>query len=77
MCHVGYFHYFDGKPILDRIRIIYNKFPKIPLPQQLGDDDDMQQLSEALGAAKTRVDGCSQFLKAAIRFDFFNFLIVL
>lgn len=35
----------------------------------MGDDEDMQQLSEAIGAAKIRVDGCSSFLKAAIRFD--------
>lgn len=43
------------------------KFPQIPVPQHLGDDEDMQQISEALGAAKTRVDGCSSFLKAAIK----------
>uniref|UniRef100_A0A803P238 Golgi to ER traffic protein 4 homolog n=1 Tax=Cannabis sativa TaxID=3483 RepID=A0A803P238_CANSA len=54
---------------LDRVRKIYNKFPQIPVPQHLADDDDVQQLSEALGAAKTRVDGCSSFLKAAIRWS--------
>ncbi|KAF4389157.1 hypothetical protein F8388_026886, partial [Cannabis sativa] len=42
---------------------------QIPVPQHLADDDDVQQLSEALGAAKTRVDGCSSFLKAAIRWS--------
>ncbi|KAF4393601.1 hypothetical protein F8388_023405 [Cannabis sativa] len=45
------------------------KLKKIPVPQHLADDDDVQQLSEALGAAKTRVDGCSSFLKAAIRWS--------
>ncbi|KAF8402572.1 hypothetical protein HHK36_010658 [Tetracentron sinense] len=54
---------------LDRVRKIYKKFPQISVPQHLGDDDDMQQLSEALGAAKTRVEGCSSFLKAAIRWS--------
>uniref|UniRef100_A0A5B6Z3N5 Golgi to ER traffic protein 4 n=1 Tax=Davidia involucrata TaxID=16924 RepID=A0A5B6Z3N5_DAVIN len=35
----------------------------------MGADDDMQQLSEALGAAKIRVEGCSSFLKAAIKWS--------
>ncbi|CAL5321679.1 unnamed protein product [Camellia sinensis] len=42
---------------LDRVRKIYEKFPRIPLPQhlELGDDDDsMEKFSEAFGAAKTR-----------------------
>ncbi|KAF9676723.1 hypothetical protein SADUNF_Sadunf08G0032600 [Salix dunnii] len=52
---------------LDRIRKIYKAFPQIPLPQDLGEDDDMQQLNEALGAAKTRVECCMSFLKAAIK----------
>lgn len=30
----------------------------------------MQQLHEALGAAKTRVESCSSFLRAAIKLDF-------
>uniref|UniRef100_A0A5B6Z0W9 Golgi to ER traffic protein 4 n=1 Tax=Davidia involucrata TaxID=16924 RepID=A0A5B6Z0W9_DAVIN len=56
---------------LDRVRKIYKKFPRIPVPQHLdmGADDDMQQLSEALGAAKIRVEGCSSFLKAAIKWS--------
>ncbi|XP_043712751.1 protein GET4 [Telopea speciosissima] len=57
---------------LDRVRSIYKKFPQISVPQHLQhleDDDDMQQLSHALGAAKTRVEGCSSFLKAAIRWS--------
>ncbi|XP_057476825.1 protein GET4-like [Actinidia eriantha] len=56
---------------LDRVRKIYKKFPRIPVPQHLdlAADDDMQKLHEALGAAKTRVDGCSSFLKAAIKWS--------
>lgn len=52
---------------LDRIRKIYKTFPQIPLPQDLGEDDDMQQLNEALGAAKIHVDCCLSFLRAAIK----------
>ncbi|KAG6763580.1 hypothetical protein POTOM_031006 [Populus tomentosa] len=55
--------------VLDRIRKIYKTFPQIPLPQDLGEDDDMQQLNEALGAAKTRVECCLSFLKAAIKWS--------
>ncbi|GMG99376.1 hypothetical protein Nepgr_001216 [Nepenthes gracilis] len=55
--------------MLDRLRKIYEAFPRIAIPQHLDDDDDMQKLSEALGAAKTRVEGCSSFLKAAIRWS--------
>ncbi|XP_052199284.1 protein GET4 isoform X2 [Diospyros lotus] len=55
---------------LDRVRKIYKKFPQIPAPQRLGDDDDeMQKLSEALAAAKTRVESCSSFLKSAIKWS--------
>ncbi|KAL5569256.1 hypothetical protein UlMin_025831 [Ulmus minor] len=54
---------------LDRVRKIYEKFPRILVPQHLEDDEDMQKISEALGAAKTRVDGCSSFLKAAIKWS--------
>ncbi|KAL7184661.1 hypothetical protein ACSBR2_026748 [Camellia fascicularis] len=57
---------------LDRVRKIYEKFPRIPLPQhlELGDDDDsMEKFSEAFGAAKTRVEGCSAFLKSAIKWS--------
>ncbi|XP_059628257.1 protein GET4 [Cornus florida] len=56
---------------LDRVRKIFKKFPRIPVPQHLGlgDDDDMQKLSEALGAANIRVDCCSSFLKAAIKWS--------
>ena len=58
---------YDKMSMLDRVRKIYKMFPRIPLPQHLPDDDEMQQISEALGAAKIRVEGCSSFLKAAIR----------
>ncbi|XP_047964541.1 protein GET4 isoform X1 [Salvia hispanica] len=56
---------------LDRIRQIYKKFPRISVPQNLdlADDADMQQLTEALGAAKTRAEGCSSFLRAAIKWS--------
>ncbi|KAB1212216.1 hypothetical protein CJ030_MR5G024984 [Morella rubra] len=54
---------------LDRVRKIYEAFPQIPLPQHLPDDDEMQQISETLGAAKMRVEGCSSFLKAAIKWS--------
>ncbi|KAL4621369.1 hypothetical protein ACB092_06G222600 [Castanea dentata] len=54
---------------LDRVRKIYKMFPQIPLPQHLPDDDEMEQISEALGAAKIRVDGCSSFLKAALKWS--------
>lgn len=53
--------------MLGCVRKIYKMFPQIPLPQHLPDDDEMQQISEALGAAKTRVEGCSSFLKAALK----------
>nr|POE58461.1 golgi to er traffic protein 4 like [Quercus suber] len=53
----------------DRVRKIYKMFPQIPLPQLLPDDDEMEQISEALGAAKIRVDGCSSFLKAALKWS--------
>ncbi|KAK4580881.1 hypothetical protein RGQ29_024506 [Quercus rubra] len=43
--------------------------PLIPVPQHLLDDDEMEQIFEALGAAKIRVDGCSSFLKAALKWS--------
>lgn len=58
---------YDKISILDRVRKIYKMFPQIPLPQHLLDDDEMEQISEALGAAKIHVDGCSSFLKAALK----------
>ncbi|XP_042004939.1 protein GET4-like isoform X1 [Salvia splendens] len=60
-----------GDDTLDRIRQIYKKFPRISVPQNLdlGDDVDMQQLAETLGAAKTRAEGCSTFLRAAIKWS--------
>lgn len=56
-----------GDSSLDRVRKIYQAFPRTLLPQHLEFENDMQKLSEALGVAKTCVDGCSSFLKAAIR----------
>ncbi|XVE75327.1 hypothetical protein DITRI_Ditri12bG0085500 [Diplodiscus trichospermus] len=55
--------------ILDRVRKIYKVFPQIPVPSNLADDDDVQELAEALGAAKTRLEGCSSFLRAAIKWS--------
>jgi len=58
---------------LDHVRKIYEKFPRPLVPQNLDltddDDDDMQKLSEAIAAAKTRVECCSSFLKASIKLD--------
>ncbi|KAF6165622.1 hypothetical protein GIB67_002444 [Kingdonia uniflora] len=51
----------------DRVRKIYDGFPHVLVPQHLGDDDDMQKISEALGAAKTRVECSSSFLKTTIK----------
>lgn len=52
---------------LDRVRKMYEGFPNIPIPEHLEDDDDMQKLSEALVAAKVRVEGCLSFLRSAIK----------
>jgi hypothetical protein len=56
---------------LDLISKIYTKFPRIPVPKHvdLTIDDGMQQFSEAIGAAKTRIESCSSFLKAAIKWS--------
>ncbi|KAJ8568385.1 hypothetical protein K7X08_027918 [Anisodus acutangulus] len=56
---------------LDRVRKIFKKFPRLSLPQhlELADDDDLQKLSEAIAAAKTRVEGCASFMKAAIKWS--------
>ncbi|XP_016537545.1 protein GET4 isoform X2 [Capsicum annuum] len=55
----------------DHVRKIYEKFPRPSVPQNLDltDDDDMQKLSEAIAAAKTRVECCSSFLKASIKWS--------
>ncbi|KAJ0046025.1 hypothetical protein Pint_06115 [Pistacia integerrima] len=55
--------------MLDRIRKIFELFPRIPVPHKLEDDDSMHELTEALGTAKTSVEGCSSFLKAAIKWS--------
>ncbi|KAG5557433.1 hypothetical protein RHGRI_007620 [Rhododendron griersonianum] len=70
-CNIYSSFQYDKSTLLDRVRKIYKKFPRIPVPQHLdlGDDDDMQKLSEALGAAKVRVECCSSFLKAAIKWS--------
>uniref|UniRef100_A0A3B6EBN3 Golgi to ER traffic protein 4 homolog n=1 Tax=Triticum aestivum TaxID=4565 RepID=A0A3B6EBN3_WHEAT len=55
----------------DRVRKIYEAFPRINMPHFLGDDydDDGQKLSEAISAAKVRSEGCSSFLRAALRWS--------
>ncbi|KAM7499182.1 hypothetical protein LguiA_023596 [Lonicera macranthoides] len=65
----GKFSY--NEETLDRVSRIYSKFPRISAPQHLdlAADDAMQQFSEAIGAAKTRVEGCSSFLKASIKWS--------
>ncbi|XVE92780.1 hypothetical protein REPUB_Repub01dG0129300 [Reevesia pubescens] len=55
--------------ILDRVRRIYKAFPHITAPNHLAIDDDVQQLTEALGVTKTRVEGCSSFLRAVIKWS--------
>ncbi|KAI9098475.1 hypothetical protein K1719_025100 [Acacia pycnantha] len=54
---------------LERVKKIYSKFARGKLPSSLEDEDDMQKLTEAIGVAKIRVDGCCSFLKAAIRWS--------
>lgn len=55
---------------LDCIRKIYQNFPMLSVPQHVeGDDDDMRRLSETLMVAKTRVECCSSFLKAALKWS--------
>ncbi|XVF12235.1 hypothetical protein REPUB_Repub08aG0097600 [Reevesia pubescens] len=71
----GFFHLCDCqakensicKDILDRVKKIYKVFPQILVPSNLVVDDDVQQLTEAFGVAKTCVKGCSSFLRAAIK----------
>lgn len=60
-----------SEEMLDRIRKIYQAFPKLSMPHHLNDqdEDDMEKLSEALVAAKTRVEVCSSFLKSALRWS--------
>ncbi|CAD6232824.1 unnamed protein product [Miscanthus lutarioriparius] len=60
-----------SEQIFDRIRKIYEAFPRITVPHFLGDDydDEGHQLSEAISAAKVRAESCSSFLKAAIRWS--------
>ncbi|XP_059065727.1 protein GET4 isoform X4 [Cryptomeria japonica] len=54
---------------LDRIGTIFSEFPQLAVPHKLLEEDDLRKLSEILVAAKARVDGCSSFLKAAIKWS--------
>ncbi|KAB2047122.1 hypothetical protein ES319_A13G024000v1 [Gossypium barbadense] len=58
-----------NEDILDRVRKIYEVFPKVPLPSNMLDDEDVREFTEALGAAKTCLEGCSSFLRAAIKWS--------
>ncbi|KAJ3693808.1 hypothetical protein LUZ60_009288 [Juncus effusus] len=59
-----------NKETLGRVRKIFESFPRISLPFEIiTDDEDMQKLSEAMVAAKARVESCSTFLKAAIKWS--------
>ncbi|OMO71608.1 hypothetical protein CCACVL1_18133 [Corchorus capsularis] len=48
---------------------IYKAFPQLPVPSNMADCDDVQEITEAVGAAKTRVEGCTSFLRAAIKWS--------
>lgn len=53
---------------IDRVKKIYGNYPHISLPQHLvADEDAMQKFSQSVIEAKIRVEGCSSFLKAAIK----------
>lgn len=69
LSNMVFLHDYDKIYFLDHARKIYERFPKIPIALNLAEDDDedIKQLSEAMGEAKTRVEGCSSFLKAAIK----------
>jgi hypothetical protein len=55
---------------LGRVSMIFEAFPRISLPLELlGDDDGMQKLSEAMVAAKARVENCSTFLRTALKWS--------
>uniref|UniRef100_A0A804QKF9 Golgi to ER traffic protein 4 n=2 Tax=Zea mays TaxID=4577 RepID=A0A804QKF9_MAIZE len=60
-----------SEQIFDRIRKMYEAFPRVTVPHFLGDDydDEGHQLSEAISAAKVRAESCSSFMKAAIRWS--------
>ncbi|KMZ70054.1 Golgi to ER traffic protein 4 [Zostera marina] len=59
-----------NEEILDRVEKIFGNFPHISLPQQLVvDEDAIQKISQSVIEAKLRVEGCSSFLKAAIKWS--------
>lgn len=64
-----YFGYTEIFPS-DRIRSMYKLFPRVPVPPHLvdvSDDEDVQNLQESLGEARSRVDYLTSFLRAAIK----------
>ncbi|KAJ7555699.1 hypothetical protein O6H91_05G051100 [Diphasiastrum complanatum] len=54
------------KDSLDQIKAIYKEFPRVQV-HQVVELSEIQKTSEEYVAAKTRVEGCSAFLKAAIK----------
>ncbi|BAB10564.1 unnamed protein product [Arabidopsis thaliana] len=57
---------------LDRIRCIFKLFPRVPVPPHLvdvSDDEDVQNLQESLGEARSRVENLTSFLRAAIKWS--------
>ncbi|KAH0856516.1 hypothetical protein HID58_084777 [Brassica napus] len=57
---------------LDRIRCMFKLFPRVPVPPHLvdvSDDEDVHNLQESLGEARSRVDNLTSFLRAAIRWS--------
>lgn len=49
---------------------MYKLFPRVPVPPHLvdvSDDEDVQNLQESLGEARSRVDYLTSFLRAAIK----------
>lgn len=56
--------------VSDRIRSMYKLFPRVPVPPHLvdvSDDEDVQNIQESLGEARSRVDYLTSFLRAAIK----------
>ncbi|XP_056841973.1 protein GET4 isoform X2 [Raphanus sativus] len=57
---------------LDRIRCMFKLFPRVPVPPHLvdvSDDEDVHNLQEALGEARSRVENLTSFLRAAIKWS--------
>lgn len=56
--------------VSDRIRCMFKLFPRVPVPLHLvhvSDDEDVHNLQESLGDARSRVENLTSFLRAAIK----------